>query len=284
MLKDKFIVDGFKLGYTIEGSGIPAIVIGSSIFYPRVFSQQLKKKLRFIFIDHRGFVKPPNREISLNEFSLDNLVDDIEAIRIHLKVEKILVIGHSGHAFLALEYAKKYPNNVLGVVMIGVSPNYSKEVHLQTEAFFEKTASIERKTQYNNSMSLLPGLIEVNTEKRFVNFCLCSGAKNWYQFDFDASLLWEGVYTNMQMIDYVWGEVFRDIDLKKNWSNFQGPICLLLGKNDYVTGPPELWLDFKNEFTNLEIKTFEESAHYPMFEEPKIFDTTLLNWIEEKLG
>lgn len=43
--------EGFELRYCVEGSGLPAIVIGSSIFYPRSFSENLRKHLRMAFID-----------------------------------------------------------------------------------------------------------------------------------------------------------------------------------------------------------------------------------------
>jgi proline iminopeptidase len=50
--------DTFKLQYCIEGTGAPVIVIGSAIYYPRTFSQHLRKYLRLIFMGHRGFTAP----------------------------------------------------------------------------------------------------------------------------------------------------------------------------------------------------------------------------------
>ena len=48
MSSESGIIDagGFKLRYRIEGAGIPAIVIGSARYYPRVFSQHLREHLR----------------------------------------------------------------------------------------------------------------------------------------------------------------------------------------------------------------------------------------------
>lgn len=39
-------IDGFKLKYRTEGSGQDVVVIGSSIYYPRSFSQNLWDSLR----------------------------------------------------------------------------------------------------------------------------------------------------------------------------------------------------------------------------------------------
>ncbi|MFH7029493.1 MAG: alpha/beta fold hydrolase [Heteroscytonema crispum UTEX LB 1556] len=100
--------DGFKLQYIVEGDGIPTIVVGSSIYYARTFSQELRTKLKIAFIDHRGFASG-NYCQDKEKYHLELLVDDIELLRQELGFEKFVMIGHSGHAFIALEYAKKYP-------------------------------------------------------------------------------------------------------------------------------------------------------------------------------
>ena len=47
-------IDGFKLRYRTEGTGTNVLVIGSSIYYPLNFSQNLRKFLRLHFVDYRG--------------------------------------------------------------------------------------------------------------------------------------------------------------------------------------------------------------------------------------
>lgn len=68
--------------------------------------------MQFVFIDHCGFVSPPDRDVQNSEFSLDNLIRHIEIIREELRLDKFFILGHSGHAFMALEYAKKYSQKV----------------------------------------------------------------------------------------------------------------------------------------------------------------------------
>lgn len=275
-------IDGFQLNYSIEGKGVPVLCVGSAVFYSRVFSSVLKEKLQMIFIDHCGFVTFPDREVSNNEFKLENLIRHIEFVRSELVLEQFFILGHSGHAFMALEYAKKYPNHILGTILIAVSPNYSEQSHSLTDNFFIESASEGRKSYFEKEMGKLPSMIQDEPEKRFVHFCLCSGAKNWYNYDFDATHLWEGVETNMQMIDYVWGTVFRDIDITENLTDYSIPTLLMLGKYDYVTGPAALWDDVKQHFKNLEITVFEKSGHYPMHEQSLLFDTELLKWINKE--
>jgi proline iminopeptidase len=105
---------GYELRYTIEGSGLPAIVIGSSVYYSRSFSQNLRKSLRIAFVDWRGFAEPSS-SAEPNDISLDILLDDIEAIRKQIGFNRSIIIGHSAHALLALEYAKKFPEHTTHV-------------------------------------------------------------------------------------------------------------------------------------------------------------------------
>jgi len=274
-------ISGFKLNYLVEGNGIPVLVPGSSVYYPRVFSEEIKKHLQLIHVDHRGFVPAPMEGLDNSVFDLDVLTGDFEKVRKHLGLENFIVMGHSGHAFMALEYAKKYPEHVTGVVMIGVTPDYSHATHKAADEFFEKVASPERKKAFEKGMANLKEMIAADPEKRFVSFCLAAAAKSWFDHDFHAAPLWEDLYTNMQAIDHIWGVVFRDIDIIEGLEKLDEPVLLMLGKYDFLTGPTELWDDIKEHFKNITIKVFEKSAHCPMYEEAELFDAELLNWVSD---
>jgi len=275
-------VSGFKLNCLVEGEGIPVLVPGSAIYYPRIFSSEIKKHLQFIHIDHRGFVPPPAEDLDNSVFDLDVLIEDFEEARAYLGLDKFIVMGHSGHAFMALEYAKKYPEHVTGVIMIGVTPDYSHTTHKAAEDFFEKEASPERKKALEKGMANLQEMIAADPEKRFVSYCLAAAAKSWFDHDFHAAALWEDLYTNMQAIDHIWSVVFRNIDVTKGLSDFDKPVLLMLGKYDFLTGPTELWDDIKNNFKDITIRVFEKSAHCPMYEEAELFDKALLSWLSAK--
>ncbi|MGV3558672.1 MAG: alpha/beta fold hydrolase [Larkinella arboricola] len=273
-------IEGFRLGYKVEGAGIPALVIGSTVYYPRTFVGNLRQHLQLIFIDHRGFVPPPPGDWQDEDFRLEVLLNDIEAIRKALNLERFVVMGHSGHAFLALEYAKRYPQRVSQVVLIGASPDYSEATTQARWAFFEKDTTPERKAAFEASMAQLPQRIAADPERQFVQMCLCAGPASWYDYRFDATALWEGVYTNMKVFDYVWGVVFRDIDITAGLEKLDRPVLLALGRYDYLTGLPFLWDEVQHRFSNLTIRIFEKSAHTPQFEEPERFNRELVNWLQ----
>jgi len=50
-------VDGSKLDYVVEGDGKPCLVIGSSVYYPKTFSDNLREHLRMYFVDLKWFAR-----------------------------------------------------------------------------------------------------------------------------------------------------------------------------------------------------------------------------------
>ncbi len=275
-------IDGFKMHYTIEGSGKPALVIGSAIYYPRTFSQNLRNHLQLIFIDHRGFAE--SNITDTKKFELDLLLDDVEKIRQHLNLEDIIVIGHSGHGYMALEYAKKYPQHVSHVVLIATGPDQSPASMQAAEQYFNDTVNPEQKAFLEDDLKKLHADIQADPDRRFVHFCVRLGAKSWYDFTYNASKLWEGVTTNMAMIDYVWGAVFRDLDITKGLENFNKPVFLALGHFDFLVAPFYLWNPIRSKFKNLTIRLFGKSGHTPQLEEPALFDAELLKWLSANQG
>lgn len=276
--KNTIEIAGFKLNYTIEGQGTPAIVIGSSAYYPRTFSQNLRKHLNLVFMDHRGFT-PTAGALDISAFELDVILDDIEALRQKLKLERLIIIGHSGHGFMALEYAKKYPNHVSHVVLIGMGPDNSAKSQSAADQYFQDSVCPERKAFLEENLKLLPAEIQAAPDQRFITFCLRLGARSWYDYKFDALPLWKDVKVNMQIIDYLWGNVFRDIDITKGLEAFDKPIFLGLGQFDFLVAPFYTWNTIRHKFKNLTVRIFESSSHTPQLEEPQAFDKELLEWL-----
>jgi proline iminopeptidase len=266
------------LRYVVEGNGLPAIVVGSAIYYPRTFSKHLRQILQLIFIDHRGFGEAA-APFDNTSFELDLLVDDIEKLKQTLGLGKVIIIGHSGHAYMALQYAKKYPDSVSQVVLIAAGPDQSMLSHQAADSYFRESVCDERKAWLAANLRRLPDELAKAPDQAFITFCKRLGAKSWYDYQFDASPLWEGVSVNQEMFDYVWGKLFAEIDITQGLHDFNKPVFLALGKFDYLIAPFYAWNPIRGHFKNLTIRLFEKSSHTPQFEEAEAFDRELIKWL-----
>ena len=77
------------------------------------------RKYRIVLFDQRGCGRSRPHG-SLTENTTWHLVEDIEALRIHLMIERWLVFGGSWGSTLALAYAQTYPRRVTALVLRGI--------------------------------------------------------------------------------------------------------------------------------------------------------------------
>lgn len=273
-------VGGFELRYSIEGTGPNALVIGSAVYYPRTFSAHLREHLRLAFVDHRGFGKA-TAPYSNASFELNVLIDDIETARQALGLGKVIIIGHSGHAYLALEYAKAYPQHVSHIVLLAISPDSTADSFAAADQYLEDSVDPERKVALADSLSHLAADLQTDPKHGFIQRSIRSGPRIWYDYNYDARPLWADVETNPEMFDYVWGKLFRELDITVGLEDLKLPMFLGLGRYDYWN-PPHLWNVVRGKFNDLCIRVFEQSGHTPQLEQPEDFDRELLAWLEEK--
>lgn len=273
-------VDGFELAYRIEGEGPSALVIGSTVYYPRTFSAALREHLQLIFMDHRGF-GTATAPYSDDSFTLDKLVDDVEALRQALGLGPVIIVGHSGHGHLALAYAKKYPANASHVVIIAMSPDSTPASFAAADQYLADSVAPERKALLAESMAQLAADIEADPARRFIHYSLRSGPRIWFDATYDAAPLWRDVRVNPEMFDVVWGKLFAAIDITNGLDALAAPVWLALGRYDYWN-PPHLWQPVRGLFADLTVRVFERSGHTPQLEQAADFDRELLAWLTIK--
>lgn len=77
------------------------------------------EKYRIILFDQRGSGRStPHAELSAN--TTQHLIDDIEAIRNYLSIDKWVLFGGSWGSTLSLLYAQSYPEYVNGLILRGI--------------------------------------------------------------------------------------------------------------------------------------------------------------------
>jgi proline iminopeptidase len=276
-------VDEFNLRYKIEGEGKPGLVIGDTKYCPQTYSNLLRKHLKFVFLDHRVFAPSPGK-LDTTSYSLEKILHDVETARRQLNLGKIIVIGHSGNAYLALEYAKKYAEHVSHVVMIGIAPKLGPEYAPLIERTWEESVDPVRKKIMQENLQKLPDekIANLKGDQAFIQWYIRNGPHIWYDPHFDSTPLWEGVEINMDIFNYIWGSVFRDIDITQNLDKLSAPVFLALGRYDNIVAPAYTWDPFRPKFQDLTIRIFEKSGHTPQLEQPDLFDEELLKWLKEK--
>lgn len=85
-------------------------------------SAELQSVAQLVFIDHRGCGQ--SKKTSAREYTLQNNVEDVEALRKHLGLEKICVLGTSYGGIVAQAYAIRYPKCVEKLILVATAPSH----------------------------------------------------------------------------------------------------------------------------------------------------------------
>ncbi|WP_159649872.1 alpha/beta fold hydrolase [Erysipelothrix aquatica] len=258
-------------GYTLnindmrKDTDTPIFVIGSSIYYPKLFADSIYDATNFVFADHRGFSKSV---VDGAPYNLDAIVEDIEAMRIILGIDKMHMLGHSGHGFMAMAYAKAYPDHVATLILSNLAPTNTVQRQQGSIQYFEDTASVERKTTFYRAWEAFQASVQDYESDRFSLMNIAMQAHSFYDYTFDGAYLWDDVVNNMAALDHLWGEAFAMFDTKSFLERYQKPVLLLLSPYDYLVAPTSLWKGIVFDNANITYGQFQASGHNPMLEEP----------------
>jgi 3-oxoadipate enol-lactonase len=109
------VAAAIRSAFSVEGSGPPLILIhgiGASRHSWDGLIRELRSDFRCISYDLRGHGRSPQ---PAPPYALDDLVDDLEALRRELHLERAHVAGHSLGGMIGPAYARRYPDRVLSL-------------------------------------------------------------------------------------------------------------------------------------------------------------------------
>ena len=118
--------NGVMIYFEMIGHGPPLLIVhggpGASHDYFLPYLLPLARHNRLIFIDERG----SGRSEKLDDpsgYTVENMVEDVEAVRRELGLGKISLLGHSYGGVLAEAYALKYQQNLTHLILGSTFPS-----------------------------------------------------------------------------------------------------------------------------------------------------------------
>lgn len=112
--------DGTRLAYHVFGTGRPLVCLPGGPMRDSVYLGELgglSAHRQLIMLDHRGTGQSAV-PADTSSYSCDRLVEDVEALREHLGLDRMDLLGHSAGANLAVLYAARHPQHVGKLALI----------------------------------------------------------------------------------------------------------------------------------------------------------------------
>jgi len=275
-------VGDIDIFYTITGAGPTCLVpsLAGTPIYERTFTPALEDVMQLVFVELRG-----NRTATgeIDALTFDAMVDDLDGVRRALGLSRVAVLGHSAHAFLALAYAARYPEQTSHVLAIAGAPGMTAAVFARTMTYWELMASPERKRIVDeNRAKLTPeALARLTPSERVIVPYAANGPMFFPDPTYDCTPLWEG---HDQISDRLqarfWGPQgqLAAFDPDASLPKIAAPVFIANGVFDFVA-PPYAWAGELDKLSKATYRSFERSGHYPQLDERAAFHDAVAGWL-----
>jgi proline iminopeptidase len=271
-------INGTELFYIGTGTGIPCLVmhggLGVDHTYLHPWLDPLGDRFRLVYYDHRGNGR--SGRPALSTLTLSQLAADADALRYHLDVEQVAVLGHSFGGIVALEYALVYPHRLSHLILIGTTAafDYGDEI----------VAKIQHKRPPREVLAAWGQPPADDADNAEMLRFLKARAPLYF------------VRHDPALVDRLFGRtVFsataskRGSELVEGYSRvprlgeIETPTLVLTGREDFIA-PPSQAERLGRGMPHAQVVIFEQSGHYPYVEEPDAFFAALRNWFGNLSG
>lgn len=212
----------------------------------------LAERMQLIYVDHRG--QGRSARGPKETYTLDNNVEDLEALRQHLGLDKVVVIGVSYGGMVALAYASRYPESVSHLIAVVTSPSYT---------FLERAQAIlaERGTEDQKRMGDILWAGAFESEEQLQEYYAIMGPL--YSLKYDAEKAQESRQRGIRSIDAInegFGGFLRTYDVSGDLHKITAPTLVVAGRHDWIC-PPELSEEIARLIPHADLRIFENSSH-----------------------
>jgi proline iminopeptidase len=220
----------------------------------KVCCAPLAEKLQLVYFDHRGHGRSARGD--QKKYTLDENVEDMEALRRYLGLGAIVSIGASYGGMVAMAHAARYPASVSHLVLL-VTASHSGFIAKARETV-AKCGTLE---QIAMSDDLWAG--RLNTPAKLRRYYEVMGSL--YAFKHDVELLNASLDRRILFPDalnraYAPDGCLRNFDLRPELRAITAHTLILAGRHDWIC-PPEFSEEIQRLIPGSELQIFEESSH-----------------------
>jgi proline iminopeptidase len=227
---------------------------------------RLREKMQLVYFDHRGQGRSGRGDPA--RYTLDENVEDMEALRRHLGLERIVSMGTSYGGMVAMAHAARYPRAVSHLILIATAAH---------GGFMGAAAKIVRERgtaeQIAQFEDVRAGRIDTAEKMRRYFEVMGSLYTRTHDPGLSAAALEQAILAPEALNRALGPEGFLTrFDLRPELGKIRAPTLILTGRYDWIC-PPEFSVEMHERIANSDLRIFEESAHSIAGDEPhKLLD------------
>ena len=269
-------VNGTEIYFDVEGSGLVPdgevmkekdvcfVLHGGPAMdhtYYKPYLSPLADDMQLIYVDHRNTGR--SARIPVESCTIEQMADDVEALRQYLGLGKVHVIGNSFGGMWALTYALRHQESLDKLVLITTAPSYG---------FYEAAKAEAARKGTPEQIAAVPKVFEGEIDNDDALSAWWEVMKPLYyrHWDDKYSEGKERSKPNAELMSYLWRNVMPSYDVSSRLGEITVPTLVLGGRHDWVT-PYQQSEIIAAAIPGSELVIFEESGHLPFVEEQDRF-------------
>ncbi|MCZ2257346.1 alpha/beta fold hydrolase [Sporosarcina sp. G11-34] len=287
-------VNGTKLFFDVEGAGFvpegpimkekPVCFVlhggpgGDHTGFKPALSP-LAEEMQLVYIDNRGSGRSDKGPQST--YTLKNNVEDIEELRKYLGLDKIVLLGQSYGGMVALEYAKKYQENLKALLLVVTAPSSD---------FTDKAKEIvkEKGTPKQQEMAqvLWDGAFGSSEQQQEYYDVMAPLYLHSYEDTAEADLARENgskrANRSYEALNEGFGSFLREYNVVDFLPSIHVPTLIIAGRHDWIT-PVEGSIFMNEQIPNSKLVIFEDSSHGVIKDEYDKFIATIKEYVKSDI-
>lgn len=262
--------DGATFRGESDGFGLPVVFLHSGVTDRRMWDVQMREVAEagyhVMSYDRRGHGETESEDVPFSD------VVDLEAILDRLSIHAAILVGSSRGGALAIDFALEHPERTVGLVLVGTAISGADAVEIPDEA-----ADLEDALDYAQERGNL------ETVNRIEAHLWLDGPLE-PQGRVDGEL--RDLFLTMNRIVLNHPELTEREeaeDATVSLSTITAPTLLVVGELDFpdIVARHE---DLSEELENSFAVVLEETAHFPSYERPDLFNPLLLEFLDAVSG
>lgn len=270
--------------YQTFGEGEPLVILNGGPGFPSNHFVKLAQRLALagrqtIIFDQRGTGRSEMSEVNNSNVTMDLMLEDMEAVRQHLGIEKWSIMGHSFGGMYAMFYASQFPEKVKSVVL-----SHSGGIDLTFLEAFPANRNIRLTQAQRDSLAFWTNPSNISKYPKYARIGKAKAMAPAYVYDEkNVPTVVEGLTKlskfEPQINRLVWQNLRKmNYDLREELRTFQKPVLVVGGKQDLV-GESTAY-EIHMTLPNSQLELINECGHYGWLDQP----TQYFNILESFLG
>lgn len=232
----------------------------------------LTNDAQLVYIDQRGCGY--SEEDHTDHYTLKQNVEDIEALRQYLGLDKIWILGHSYGGMVAMSYGIKYQAHLEGLILATTSPSY--QFLEKAKRYVEEHGNAD---QIYHSNKLWEGDFQSEEEvgQYYEALMPLYSVSSTEDVEPPKQPKTKQAY---KVLNKGFGSFLRSFDIRAELPQIEVPTLILAGRHDWIT-PVSENEEIHQRIPNSTFHVLENSSHSVFIDENKLTLSLISEFISE---